>query len=100
METYIRALSHRSIGDSAGGSALAYSAERAANAPERYREILHDELSVQVEHAVAKCFQPGIPTRVRADVACVVKSVNFHHELRSGSEEVYDGLPENDLPSE
>ena len=72
------------------------SAECAANAPERCREILHDELSVQVEHAISE----RILARVRADVACVEKAVNFHHELPSGSQEVYDGFPENDLPSE
>lgn len=77
-------------------------AERRPDERYRLRNVREHDAGRDTQHPVARAREALVSTRIRplAAAVSVVAAVHFHDELPSGSEEVHDAGPDDDLAAE
>jgi hypothetical protein len=73
--------------------------ESVANESESGLQILHDELSREMQHAKAERLKPSIAASIRAKPSSVIGPIDLDDEATGWSEKVDDVLAEHDLPA-
>jgi hypothetical protein len=75
------------------------SIESVPNALKNHRQISHDELALEMQHAKAQRPEPRIAASISAEPSGVIGPVDLDDEATGWGEKVDDVLAQHDLPA-
>jgi hypothetical protein len=66
-----------------------------------HRQLLHDQLGLQAQHAIPEALELGIPAGISGATPPMHRAVNLHYQADLRGEEVhYEATTQNDLTTE